>query len=216
MWHFFGISRSRDLEKLLGFAEKINKAEWSDKSLINDLNTIFQAMNELAHHEILYYSKAREMKLLISWVTRGCAWFFGSAGIMFPFLAGVNPDTFKNMSPWGYILLVAAAAMLVSNRLFTATSGHIRYAAAQLDLERLASAFQLNWAAWLAENRKALGEENIKKESVKKAFEIFQNFSEEVYKIIQKETNAWGIDVQKALEGFIESQHSQLKTIPKS
>ncbi len=49
-------------------------------------------------------------------------------------------------------LLTVAPAVLLCNRLFGATGGHIRYVQVQIGLGRLMTEFRLDWRQWPAKN----------------------------------------------------------------
>ena len=130
--------------------------------------------------------------------TRAAAITLGTAGIIAPLIAGANPRVLGHIGAYGYALLAGAASMLLANKLFDVTGGHVRYFAAQLELERLLTLFRLDWATWLA---KTSGRE-LDQEGLTQAFALLRAFACESYKIIMDETNVWGKSVSDALEEY--------------
>jgi hypothetical protein len=190
------IARTEDPLRLQAFLDVVSAASWQTAPE-DALDKTFVALNQLMHNEVLFYYAARKRHRILSMATRGVAILFGTAGVLVPLLAGADPDRFKHWSAYGYPLLAVATTMLLVNRLFGATGGHIRYVTAQLQLEQLMTIFRLDWAA-LAMTRPG-GRDLV---SAERALALLRKFALDAYQIIQDETNVWGKSVSEALEEY--------------
>jgi len=195
MWPFKETPRIEDPERLARFLRTLEKADWAAHRAAA-LESVFTALNELVHHEILFYYRARKKQRFFSQFTRGAALALGSVGVMLPLLAGADPELFKPYQPYGYPFLVAAATFVAVNRMFGATGGHIRYVTAQLALERTLTKFRLEWL-----EKVAAGEPD-RPETAAKAFSLMHAFVDEAYRIIQEETTVWGTGISQALDDY--------------
>jgi hypothetical protein len=189
--------RVEDPVRMTEFLDAMSSAPWQG-SPESALDRTFLALNELIHHEVLFYYAARRRHRRLSTLNRGLAIVLGTAGALAPLLAGADPDRFRHIGAYGYPLLVGAAAMLLVNRLFGATGGHIRYVTAQLQLERLITLFRLNWAEVLAHR----GGSSLSTAGIVQAFDLLRTFVLDAHKIIQDETNVWGKSVAEALDEY--------------
>lgn len=205
MWPFGRTLRVEDPERLSRFLDALGTNWQNDPK--DQFDRLFNAVNELAHHEILFYYRARKKQRRFSIVTRGLAILFGTAGVMAPLLAGANPDIFKGWSAYGYPLLALAAAMIVINRLFGATGGHIRYVTAQLELERVLTTFRLDWSEWRARYSSVPDTDKLYADG----FAVLRSFCNALYKTIQEETNVWGKSVSEALQEYASTIAAQRK-----
>ena len=187
--------------RLKSFFDTVSVKEWSDEIILENLNKIFIALNNLIQSDVEYYDTRRKTQRQLSTFTRGGAFIFGTVGILAPLLQSANPELFKNFAAYGYPLLAIAAAFLVWNRLFGATGGHIRYVIAQFDLGRLVTGFRLDWSEWLAKNN-SLPPDKI---NIDEAFKLFHNVSNQAYQIVQEETKVWGKTISGALEEYANS-----------
>ena len=197
MWPLKKNKRVEDPDRLKRFLEVLSPLDWQNAPK-ESLEKTFSALNDLVYHEILFYYRARKNRRKFSIITRGSAVLLGTLGVLSPLLAGADPDLFKHLAAYGYPLLAAAASMLLINRLFGATGGHIRYVTAQLELERALTTFRLEWAEWAAQT----AQESLSTETRAQAFQLFRRFSDLSYNIIQEETNVWGKSVSEALQEY--------------
>lgn len=195
MWPFTKNQRVEDPDRLQRFLDQLNLANWQTDQR-TALNSTFVALNELIHHEVLFYYRARKKQRWFSIITRGTAIVLATVGVMIPLLAGADSKLFGVASPYGYPLLVAAGATLAINRMFGATGGHIRYVTAQLELERLITKFRLAWLTYLARQDNTLGTSNTAAE----ALNLMNNFVDQAYRVIQEETQVWGKSISEALQ----------------
>lgn len=189
--------RAEDPARLQAFLDVVCAAPWQGAPECA-LKKTFVALNALIYHEVLFYYAARKRHRVLSTVTRGLAILLGTAGIFAPLLAGADPERFKHWSAYGYPLLAGAAAMLLVNRLFGATGGHIRYVTAQLQLEQLMTLLGLDWAAWTITRNNA----PLDAESKARAMALLRRFAMNAHKIIQDETSVWGKSVSDALDEY--------------
>ena len=201
MPHLGRNNRYDEPTRLKEFFHTVNAKEWSDETILENLNKIYIALNKLIQSDVEYYDARRKKQRGLSTFTRGGAFIFGTAGILAPLLQSANPALFNNFAAYGYPLLAIAGAFLVWNRLFGATGGHIRYVIAQFDLGLLITGFRLDWSEWLAHNTRLPPE----KDQINKAFKLFHNFSDQAYQIVQEETKVWGKTISDVLEEYANS-----------
>jgi hypothetical protein len=197
MWPFKSTPRVEDPERLRRFLNQLEHVDWRSSSA-TALEKVFSALNDLIYHEVMFYYKARKKQRVFSISTRALSVLFGSIGVIIPLLAAADPILFKSMAPYGYPLLVAAAAMLAVNRMFGATGGHIRYVTAQLELERIITKFRLKWLEWLS--RDTMTVEN--RATPTQAFALLNEFVDDAYRVIQEETIVWGKSVSEAIREY--------------
>lgn len=194
MWPSATPQRFEDPDRLRRFLDELKSADWQNGQR-DALTKTFTALNDLIHHEVQFYYRARKRQRLFSILTRGTAIALATIGVMIPLLAGADAQMFGAASPYGYPLLVAAGAVLAINRMFGATGGHIRYVTAQLELERIVTKFRLAWLAYLA------GQSNdVVAPTAPKAFKLMNDFVDQAYRVIQMETEVWGKSVSEALQ----------------
>lgn len=197
MWPFSKNKRHTEPARLKKFLSAVHGGDWTDEKLVESLNNIFFALNELIQSDIEYYDCRRHTQRWLSISTRVGAFVFGTFGIVAPLLHNATQEL-KNYADYGYLSLAAATACLVFNHLFEATGGHIRYIMVQFDLGRLMVDFQLEWSQWLAKNHGA----PPGGDQVEEAFALFRRVSNEAYQIIQAETKVWGKTVSDALAEY--------------
>ncbi|MDP3230771.1 MAG: SLATT domain-containing protein [Acidovorax sp.] len=196
MWSFKKKQRIEDPERLQRFLKALEHADWIGNQPLA-LESTFSALNDLVYHEILFYYGARKKQRIFSQITRGLSIFLGTTGVMIPLLAGADPEFFKPYAPYGYPLLVAAGSLLLVNRMFGATGGHIRYVTAQLELERLLTKFRL---AWLEAVTAVRGDKrDLLPDS---AFRLMHAFIDDTFRVIQEETNVWGKSISEGLNEY--------------
>lgn len=185
-------------DRLERFLAALNSANWKEAPEAA-ISTVFTAVNDLIHHEILFYYRARNTHRRISLLTRILAILFGSAGALLPLLAGADAARWGAAGPYGYVLLAAAAAAMAVNRLFLMTDGHVRYVVAQLELEQLVTTFRLDWAAWRSNSAE------LSRQELEEAFNLLRAFANSAYKVIREETTMWGDSLTKALKEYADS-----------
>jgi hypothetical protein len=206
MWRFIRDKRFDEPARLRHFLAVFSKIEWTDENLVESLNKIFFALNDLIQSDVEYYNKQRYKHRRLSNFTRGGALIFGTIGILAPLLHNLppelKPDFINNSSAYalGYLSMAIAAAFLTLNRLFGATGGHVRYVMAQLALGRLMTDFRLEWSKWMATNRR--DPKVTEPQELEKAFKLFKNVSKDAYQIVQDETKIWSKTITDALEEF--------------
>lgn len=201
MWPFKKTQRVEDPDRLRRFLNELDKVDWQHQRR-SAFTSTFIALNELIHHEVQFYYRARKKQRLFSFLTRGAAVVLGSIGVMIPLLASADATLFGAASPYGYPFLVTAGAVLAINRMFGATGGHIRYVTAQLELERIITKFRLAWFAYLA------SEGSGTTSATPNPFSLMNDFVDQAYRVIQEETFVWG----KAVSAALQEQQAQLPT----
>lgn len=206
MWPFKHSQRVEDPDRLRRFLGELNSVDWQSNQQ-GALTGTFNALNDLIHHEVQFYYRARKKQRRFSILTRGAAIGLASVGVMIPLLAGADTKLFGAAAPYGYPMLVAAGAVLAVNRMFGATGGHIRYVTAQLELERIITKFRLAWLAYVA--RQPVHPTGAS--TAPEAFNLMNDFVDQAYRVIQLETEVWGKSVSEALQ----EQQAQLPSKPK-
>ena len=183
------------------FFSRIRGLSWDGADRLASLDALHEALNDLAQYEIEYYYFARKRKRHASAVMRGGTLILGTAGLLAPLIAAADHERYAFLSPWGYVWLGGAAAILTVNKIFGATGGHIRLVRAQYDLEGLVTAFRIEWQRWRARHAHLPPDQW----PVDEAFDTFRRFADAMYKLIDDETESWARGVTAALEEYARS-----------
>lgn len=141
--------RPEDPRRIKAFRAKLEGLAWDKQSAVKSLSALFAAVDDLAEAEVYYYYRRRGTRAWISGMTRIGAWLLGTVGLLLPLLSGTNAPMFKDWGQYGYAFLAAAASCLAANSLFGGTEGHIRFVSAQLELEKLITAYRIGWYKYL-------------------------------------------------------------------
>ncbi len=184
--------------KLNAFLESCKRL-WKDeplKATPEYFQTLCEALDALLLSEIEFYYRARRKQRAFSGITRWLAWSLGTAGFIAPLLTNLDPVRFKALTAIGYVLMAGATAVVLVNRLFGATGGHVRNVTAQLELEHLLTRFRLDWAAW----RYRQTAEGVTEPE--EAFKLLHQVLEAFYAVIKAETTEWGRYVSTSLEEY--------------
>lgn len=192
------LPNTEEPKRIKGFLDALCETQWSDDKLFENLNTIFNELNKLALSDLEYYNKKRAKHGKISNLTRQTSLIFGTIGALALILQNYKPisTVLSNMVAISTACFTIAAAALAWNRLFGASGGHIRYVMAQFDLGERMVNFTLKWHEWQNKN-KGLQPKEI---DISGAFDLFSNFSKDIYKIVRDETQIWGKSVMDAME----------------
>lgn len=183
-----------DPQRLKAFQDSLQKMEWKTESQ-QALERLFQQLSILIYDDVLYYTSVRNKHRKISAITRILAWALGTVGLLVPLVISADPS-YQKYAGWGYPFLAGAGSVLLLNRLFGSTKGHVRYVTAQLALEHLIAVFNLRWLSWGANNTG----NDLTAEARAEVFKLFNEFIDAAYKIVQDETTVWGIAIMQDLE----------------
>lgn len=105
------------------FFSRIRDLSWTGEDRLASLDAIHEALNDLAQYEIeyyYYYYFARKRQRQVSSVMRGGTLVLGTAGLLAPLIAAADHERYAFLSPWGYVWLGGAAAILAVNKIFGA------------------------------------------------------------------------------------------------
>lgn len=177
----------KDPKKLEDFKRKLFGLSWEKGNETASLKELFEAVDALAHSEVLYYYSQRRLRSHWSIALRVCAWLFGTVGILVPLVVATH-QVGSTALPWGYVAFAIAASLLAANALFGGSSGHIRFVTTQLSLERLMTLSRLEWSDF--ESRTKLNP--VTPELLSKGFEMVRKYALEIYTSTLHETGAWG------------------------
>ena len=180
------------------FKTRIRALGWDKDDVVTSLDVLFAALDDLAETEIQYYYRRRGTRALISSVCRILACVLGIPGWLLPLLASANPGKFGGYGPFGYAFLAGAASCLVINALFAGTEGHVRFASAQLDLEKLVITTRVRWCEYLS--RLHAG-----RDTTEAGFAIILAYATELHAITLKETARWGENILAELDRYRQS-----------
>lgn len=181
-------------ERLNEYLKKTEKLDWRSCD-ISSLSIIFNELTRLAYDDVRYYYRVRTKHRMISAFTRFVAWALGTAGLLAPLLAAAQPGL-SHLGGWGYPLLACAGSVLLFNRLFGSTKGHVRYVTAQLALEHRITLFHLDWSHWFGQHPSPL----LREDKFEEVFKLFNDFVKDAYRIVQSETADWGLAVVADME----------------
>lgn len=164
------------------------------------LDKIFFASADLIKAEIFYYYKRRKRSKHISFFIKFFAFIFGGVGLICPLFDALDPNLLNTVTQFfwegedveipklgalGYFMLAISGALLSGDSLFGWSSGHARYVANQLNIERQLSLMIVGWS-------------NLKTDGEKHAF-INESMGK-FYSIIIDETDVWQKEMKKELE----------------
>ena len=190
------------------FREKTNALKWDSENANSSLDSLYDAVEELAIDEITYYKGKRHRSAIWSGILRGLGWFFGSVGILLP-LSSIGESAASSYTSYSYVFLGAAACLFAANSLFASTDGHIRSVTTQLELEGLVAASKINWSRYVALRGK---NEN----TIEKGFEHIVDFASGLHALTLAETGKWSQSVLAGISSYqkiIDTKASQ-KDVP--
>lgn len=88
--------RPENPSRMSDFRAKLDRLAWDEKRSIKSIDTLFNAVNDLAEAEVRYYYRRRGTRALVSGITRITAWVLGTIGLLIPLLSGANPASFND------------------------------------------------------------------------------------------------------------------------
>lgn len=184
--NFLTILRPEDPRAMRAFKEALKGLSWDQANLAESLDVLFQAVDDLAIAEVLYYYRRRGTRAWISGISRFAAWVFGTIGLLLPLFAATKHAVFSNFEDYGYVFLGLAASCLGANSLFGGTEGHVRFVSTQLEIERLITQKRIAWFEYLA-----LQDGNDRENS--KAFALILDYANALHELTIEETGRWGV-----------------------
>lgn len=187
--------RPEDPRRIRTFRDALQDAVWDQANITESLNSLFQAVDDLAVAEVAYYYRRRGTRAWISGIARFGAWLFGTVGLLLPLLASAKNSNFTNIADYGYVFLAAAASCLGANSLFGGTEGHIRFVSTQLEIEKLITQARISWYEYLAA-------QNVDGSDYKPGFLLTQKYANDLHTITIEETGRWGEALLQELAKF--------------
>jgi hypothetical protein len=164
---------------------------------MNSLSKLFEAVDDLASHEVNYYYRRRQTRAWISGVCRFAAWIAGTVGLLIPLLAAPDGSAFKPLGSYGYAALAFSASLLAANALLGGTSGHVRFVLTQLELEKLITVSRISWLAYLSAKPDPASDKKISE-----GFELVKGYAQSLYAATITETGRWGETLLAELAKF--------------
>jgi len=148
------------------------------------LEYLFNGATTMAESKMRWYLSKKRAKKRASLILRAAAIMLASGGGLCPLLQGTIADIdFKSL---GYLLLAAAAAMAVFDRLFGLSSSWMRFMQAAQSIERELDLFRLQWA--LQSVTQTAGSSDA---YMHHRLALLKDFVEDVHQIVQSETDLW-------------------------
>ena len=187
--------RPEDPRRIEAFRKMLEGLSWDHANVHSSLNTLFNAVDDLAEAEVSYYYRRRGTRAWISGVTRSGAWILGTIGLLLPLLAGTEIELFKQWGQYGYAFLAASASCLAANSLFGGTAGHIRFVSTQLELERLITTSRIGWCEYLASSKEV-------NDDLSQGFTLILSYANALHEVTIAETGRWGERVLSELAKF--------------
>lgn len=186
-------SKTEGVHRIAAFLAGTKALDWSNDTQ-GALDGLFNECTSLIQHEITYYFESRQRSKRLSFWFRLFALVFGTAGFLAPLVEAAGCE---GLGVYGYLFLAVSAAFLTSNAIFGGTSGHARYVATQLRLEKLLSGMVIEWQRFRS------GPEANSGQKLAYLSEKMQL----AYEIIIGETDAWG----KAIAEEVAKYESSIK-----
>lgn len=193
-------------ERIKNFHKSLHNLKWSEEERLQSLKAIFDALHTLASGSLEYYNSHREKSKVKSRWSRNVSIILGAIGAIFIALQNVALLLTKfsiqatDMAAFGSVCLIVAATLLAYNKYLCVSDSHIRYVVAQFDLGKAIVEFELDWQKWLNENSVLSTDMNTKG-----AFDLFNEFSELIYKTISDDTKRWGDGLKDALNEMLKN-----------
>lgn len=169
------------------FTKDVSKLSWGEGTDLANLENVVSALSDLIDQEIRYYNRRRSSSRIAVFF-RFLAWLCGTLGVLIPLSVPLGLKGMTAPIGLGYLLLVLAGALLAANRLLGWTTGHYRFAKAQLSLEALVSGLGLGWA----QLRASLKGGALTPGDITRAFELLEGVRSEAHKIVLEERQEWG------------------------
>lgn len=188
-------------KKLDAFKQKILGLKWENGQEIASLKELFEAVDSLAHAEVLYYFSLRRRRSNWSGVLRFFGWVLGTTGVVLPLLATAIPQSSAALIPWGYVALAVAASLFAADGLFGASAGHIRFVTTQLSIERLMTINRLEWSNFASQANLT----PITPDFLNKGFDLVRKYAADLYLSTLSETNAWSEFLQLETKKYADS-----------
>lgn len=139
-------------------------------------------------------------------MTRIGAWLLGTVGLLLPLLSGTSAPMFKDWGEYGYAFLAAAASCLAANSLFGGTEGHIRFVSAQLELEKLITAYRIGWYKYLTSGSYETDD------SLADGFALILDYANALHTATITETGRWGETLLAEIAKFQKSIEAKSST----
>lgn len=196
--------RPEDPRRMSQFRDSLKDLQWIDDKVIASLSKLFDAVDDLATHEVQYYYRRRQTRAWISGLSRFAAWVAGTIGLLVPLLAAPDGSAFKFLSPYGYAFLALSASLLAANALFGGTSGHVRFVSTQLELEKLITSSRIAWLGYLASKP---GPANSN--SITGGFKLVNDYAQGLYLATIAETGRWGETLLAELDKYQKRQEEK-------
>lgn len=184
------------------FSQSTNKRikEFLDNTKSNtfktkeDFDSYFDECTTLAYEYVLYYDKKRQGKQRQTVVFRFLIGVTTGLALIFPLITGIFDSFFTipeaNFAEVGNKLLMISGILYGVQSYYGSTNGHIRYAKAQLSLEKTISVFKTRQNQILAS-----ASETLTTDDMKNFTDITGEFIIEIFNTINEETNRWAKDL---------------------
>jgi len=166
----------------------------------------------LAALESLRDTVAKKINVTAGWYMRGKRWrrqfgrFTRVAAMVLATMAAAQPtvsEIYHNQTRWymspglATIFALCAAALLLLDRFFGASTGWVRYIMSGMALNDLRDEFE---ATWRLENAGWVGQPEPNVDQTKHAVSLLHGFITRVNEIVRAETEAWKAEFQNALQ----------------
>lgn len=198
-------TRIKDFHSTL---QNINWLDIDDNQRVVNLNMVFNALHKLASNDLEYYNKHREKSKNLRRWTINLSIILGALGgivialqsvkKVYGFL-GVEPT---DMVAIGAAIFIVAGAFFTWHKAFCANESHIRHVVAQFDLGERIEKFEMEWQEWLStySNAHYMTGNADYTTGATKAFVLFNDFAQFIYKTIREDTKKWSSDIREALK----------------
>lgn len=192
-----GVENPKRVER---FFANTSSLDWSNKRA--SINTLNAELELLFIAEIKYYFKRRRERKALSTKAMKAIIFFTTIGALCPVVdvALISYGLEYELSKWGYVAFVLAGTCLTYDKVFTGSSGYIRYTSSQLKLEEIYALHRVKWNALLA--MKDIDQDPDV------YFNALIDLCEKAYKTIGDETSIWVEEIKEAIKEFKNSNIS--------
>jgi RNAse (barnase) inhibitor barstar len=156
--------------RIKNFHEALQSIKWTDDEYIKNLETIYDALIEVALNDLIFYNNQRTKNKTKSYWVRQGSLIFGVLGTLMMAIPGTAQgiESLRGIPfiTFSFISFALAGGMFTWNQWFFASDSHIRYVVAQFDLGEAIVKFTLNWQKWLKQNKHYSDDELVPSEVV--------------------------------------------------
>ncbi len=199
--------------KKLQDAESDKSRNWHKEGIDETIKLYLEHILGYQIEQISWYNEAKCKRRAYSEVLLTLALIFFTASLILPLIPGIflnefDSSEFGRFYAAGYISLIVTTIMLLGDRLFGHSKAWMRFSAAHLQMELIASEFYAKWLKILP----LLGKDDISEESRTAALNLLEKFDFTLRNTVKTETENWKNLFTTQIEEFYRKITDKLNT----